>query len=158
MRAFRSVAGATFALLLLAALGACWSKTVGPDRSIKLVVRNRTFATMNIYALPSPGGISSRARVTTINGFTEDTVAVPNRMLQASGSLVLYLHAIGGRSQVMPSISISTDEIGYLEIYADATGDLSRSVIYKGLGPGDGAAAATGSPLQAPDKAAPLAR
>jgi hypothetical protein len=135
MKAIRSVAGTVLLLTLVAALGACWSKTVGPDRALRLVVRNRTFATMNVYALPTPGGVSSRARVTSINGFTEDTVPVPSRLLQASGSLVLFLHAIGGRSLVMPAISVSLDEIAYLEIYADANGDLSRSVIYKGLGP-----------------------
>ena len=142
MRAIRSVAGTALVLGLLLTLAACWSKTVGPDRAFKLVVRNRTFATMVVYSLPTPGGLSSRARITTINGFSEDTVAVPNRLLQASGTLVLYLHAIGGRSQVMPSLSMSPEEMAFLEIYADANGDLSRSVVYKGLAPGDGRDAA----------------
>ena len=135
MRVVRSVAGATLTLALLTSLAACWSKTVGPDKAFPLVVRNRTFATMNIYALPTAGGTTGRARITTINGFTEDTVSVPRRFLQASGVLVIFLHAIGGRSQVLPSLPLAPDEMAVVEIYADANGDLSRSVIYKGLAP-----------------------
>jgi hypothetical protein len=58
-------------------------------------------------------------------------LAVRQSDLQTGGLLVLRLHAIGtNRSFVTPAVTVGPETHPRLDIYSDASGNLSRSVLY----------------------------
>ena len=85
---------------------------------------------VTIYALPSTG-TEPKVRLGMITAASTMKFTVPRHGVQASGSLVLMLHAIGAKSTwVSPSVVVPDGGAAYLEISSNPYGDLSSSVFY----------------------------
>ena len=99
--------------------------------AITLEVHNRSSFDVDVYALPSSGS-QTRVRLGDVIGFTTATLVVPRHALRLGGnSLVLYLHAIGSnQSWISPEVTVSGDVMPCLDIHADVSGNLDRSVLY----------------------------
>ena len=101
-----------------------------PEPTVPLVVRNNGSFDVTIYALPSTG-TEPRYRLGMVTGASTMTLTVPRHGLQASGGLMLMLHAVGARSSwVSPTVVVPLGGTAYLEINSDASGDVSRSALY----------------------------
>lgn len=101
---------------------------VSPPR-IPLMVHNNGFFDVDVSAVQSGGG--NGARLGTVTGNSTASLSIRQTDLQTGGVLVLRLHAIGtSRSWVLPSVSVGSETHPRLDIYSDASGNLSRSVIY----------------------------
>lgn len=107
---------------------------------VTLEVSNRGFFDVDVYVLPSSSG--NAMRLGTVTGFSAATLVVRYAQLQAGGTLAVRLHGIG-TSYVWdsPGVSVSPGDRVALDIYTDADGRLSRSVLYP-LPPGDSTGAA----------------
>lgn len=117
--------------MLVAGAGCRRSIGQGPTPSspVPLFVENHGYLDVAVYAMRSASG--PHTRLGTVTGLSKMQVVVPYTELQSGGTLMLYLHAIGSAgSWVSPSVMVSADDAAVLEIYADASGDLSRSVLY----------------------------
>ncbi|MDE3129489.1 MAG: hypothetical protein KGL38_15880 [Gemmatimonadota bacterium] len=110
----------------------CFRKSKGvqpvPD-PVTVVASNRGFFDVDVYVLPSTAG--NALRLGTVTGFSEAKLTVRYNQLQAGGTLAVRLHGIG-TSYVWdsPGLSVSPGERVALDIYTDADGRLSRSVLY----------------------------
>jgi hypothetical protein len=117
--------------LVIAAAGGCRAFKVrgaSPPR-IPLTVHNNGFFDVDVSAVQSGGG--SGARLGMVTGNSTAALAVRQSDLQTGGLLVLRLHAIGtNRSFVTPAVTVGPETRPRLDIYSDASGNLSRSVLY----------------------------
>ena len=96
---------------------------------IPLMVHNNGFFDVDVSAVQSGGG--NGARLGTVTGNSTASLSVRQTDLQTGGILVLRLHAIGtNRSWVSPAVSVGPETHPRLDIYSDAGGNLSRSVLY----------------------------
>lgn len=96
---------------------------------IKLVVDNRGYFDVTVYAARSDGSPGTRLGTAGSLGMT--TFRVPATALQANGTLIVRLHAIGSIwSWVSPSVSVSEGDEARLEVYASPDGRLGRSQLY----------------------------
>ncbi len=120
------------AAMFVAAGAACFNKGKGIEpapQPVVLLVSNRGFFDVDVYAMPS--GPNSAARLGTVSGFSEAELVVRPTLLQPGGVLQLRLHPIGTSvNWVSPGLALSEGEQAKLEIYSDANGNLSRSVLY----------------------------
>lgn len=115
-----------------------------PEPPLPLVVQNYGFFDVTVYAIPSGAGSNARTRLALVSGSSKVTIQVPRRGRQASGALVLMLHAVGARSSwVSPALNVPEGSIACLDIYSDTYGDVSRSVLYASTGDGSGDPAST---------------
>lgn len=126
------VAGAAAVVGALLLAGGCFRKGKGihpaPD-PVTLVASNRGFFDVDVYVLPSPSG--NAMRLGTVTGFSEAKLLVRYNQLQAGGTLAVRLHGIGTvYVWDSPGLSVSPGERVALDIYTDADGRLSRSVLY----------------------------
>ena len=96
---------------------------------IPLMVHNNGFFDVDVSAVQSGGG--NGARLGTVTGNSTMSLSVRQTDLQTGGILVLRLHAIGtNRSWVSPAVAVGPETHPRLDIYSDAGGNLSRSVLY----------------------------
>ena len=96
---------------------------------IPLTVRNNGYFDVDVNAVQSSGG--NGARLGMVSGNTTAALSIRQTDLQTGGILVLRLHAIGtNRSYVTPAVSVGPETHPRLDIYSDAGGNLSRSVLY----------------------------
>lgn len=103
--------------------------------SVILMVNNRSYFDVNIYALRSPGGAGRR--LGTVSGGTNVTLRVPENELQPGGRLQVSVRAISGRTTwISQPISVSTRVIAQLDVVATNNGDLSQSQLYPRQGEG----------------------
>jgi hypothetical protein len=120
-------------------LATCVLVTVGACKSLKLpgmspvriplTVHNNGYFDVDVNAVQSSGG--NGARLGTVTGNTTASLSIRQTDLQTGGILVLRLHAIGtNRSFVTPAVSVGPETHPRLDIYSDASGNLSRSVLY----------------------------
>lgn len=119
------------AVALLASALACAGrgKPGTPQPDIPLVVHNSAFNDVIIYAVPS--GADTRVRIGNVTGNSDARFSVRRSLMRAEGILVLNLRAIGSRySWTTPSLSVQQGDAACLDIFADASGDLSRSAFY----------------------------
>jgi hypothetical protein len=118
-------------LVVVAATGSCRAfklPGVSPPR-IPLTVHNNGFFDVDVSAVQSGGG--SGARLGMVTGNSTAALAVRQSDLQTGGLLVLRLHAIGtNRSFVTPAVTVGPETHPRLDVYSDASGNLSRSVLY----------------------------
>ena len=100
-----------------------------PPILIPLTVNNNGYFDVDVNAVQSGGGNGSR--LGTVTGNTKASLSIRQTDLQTGGILVLRLHAIGTRrSFVTPAVSVGPETHPRLDIYSDAGGNLSRSVLY----------------------------
>lgn len=96
---------------------------------IVLEVHNNSFFEVNVYGLPTPYG--PRVRLGTARSFATTMLPVSSSAWRSGGSLVLTLHGIGtNRWWTTPELPLGSGMTPCLDIYSDATGDLSRSSFY----------------------------
>lgn len=120
-------------LALIAALTiACGTRRTTRDEVVPLLaleVYNSSFFDVNIYGLP--GVSSTRVRIGTAHSFVTTKLPIPNAAYRAGGSLALQLHAIGTNSWwTTQELALTWDLTPCLEIYADASGRMSRSSLF----------------------------
>ena len=132
-RLHRSVSSrAIRALTVLGSIGlAAPSCTLGRPEPVisSLVVRNRGFMDVNVYALRSLG--ADQARLGTVVGASTATFPLHSHDLQPGGLLMLRIHPIGGtRWWTSPSVSVGDGVMAVLDVNTDAFGDCSRSSLY----------------------------
>lgn len=97
--------------------------------TIPLIIRNRSYFDINVYAHRSVG--SPGRRVATVSSGGEGTFTVNSQDLQGGGLLMLGVRAIAGRSAwVSPALAVGNKVIARLDVNSDAGGDLGRSVLY----------------------------
>ncbi len=97
--------------------------------AIPLIIRNRSYFDINVYAHRSVG--SPGRRVATVSSGSEGTFTVNSQDLQGGGLLMLGVRAIAGRSAwVSPALAVGNKVIARLDVNSDAGGDLGRSVLY----------------------------
>lgn len=110
----------------------CFAKPKHPVPAplpVTLEIVSHAFADVDVYVLPSPS--ASGMRLTTVSGFSKATVRLRPLQLQPGGVLQLELHAIGTTTQwVTAALPVSPGDHVMLEINSDATGNLSRTVLY----------------------------
>ncbi len=124
-----SVAGAL--ALGVAATGCFWrNQRSGPEpTTIRLVVSNRSYFDVDVYVLRSANGPAYRLDMVTGNAEVE--LRVKTSDLGSAGELMLQLHAVGSRyTWTTPAVSVDEGVVAHLEIYGDASGNLSRSSLY----------------------------
>lgn len=117
-------------LLSLAGL-ACFNGKSAPEPAerITLVVSNRGYFDVNVYALRST--VVAGRRIGTVTGNTSTTLFVPSTELQPGGQLALLVRAIGSRSSWMsPLVSVGPGVVARLDIYTTNAGDLSQSQLF----------------------------
>ncbi len=116
-------------LLLLGLSGCRFGKTGGAARTVTLVVENRGFYDVNVYAVRSPG--ARGVRVGTVVGNNTQIFRVRETDLQAGGIMVLQVRAIGGRNWwTSPGLLVGTGSIAKLDVVATGSSDLSQSQFY----------------------------
>jgi hypothetical protein len=124
--------GAFVAAIILAVAGDGCRSFRAPGISatrIPLAVHNNGYFDVDVSAVQSGGG--SGGRLGTVTGNSSASLLVRQTDLQTGGILVLRLHAIGtNRSWVSPAVTVGPETHPRLDIYADASGNLSRSVLY----------------------------
>ncbi|MGH7689796.1 MAG: hypothetical protein ACREN3_09345 [Gemmatimonadaceae bacterium] len=128
--------GGWSALLAVAATaalaGGCFSKPKHPVPAplpVTLQIVSHAFADIDVYVLPAPG--VSGIRLTTVSGFSKATVRLRTMQLQPGNVLQLQLHAIGSTADwLTAALPVSPGDRVILELNSDATGNLSRSVLY----------------------------
>ncbi len=124
-----SVGGAL--ALGVGATGCFWRNQRGGSEptTIRLVVSNRSYFDVNVYVLRSVNGPAYR--LDTVTGNAEVELKVRTSDLDSSGQLMLQLHAVGSRyTWNTPAVAVDEGVVAHLEIYADASGNLSRSNLY----------------------------
>jgi hypothetical protein len=121
-------------LALLAALtAACGGARKGTgDEMLPLLaleIYNGSFYEVNVYGLPS--ALGPNVRIGTATSSVTTKLPIPSAAYRAGGSLVLKLHAIGTNSWwTTQELPLAWDLTPCLEIYADASGRLSRSSLF----------------------------
>lgn len=123
-----------FLLVLSTALSCRSSRSVVLQPVLPpLDVDNNSVFDVNVFALPS-ASVTSRVRLGMVGAFSTMTLQLPRNAINAGGTLYLYLHAIGSNANwVAPAIVVSSDMRICLDIFADPSGDLSRSSVYTRL-------------------------
>jgi len=120
----------TTSLALGLAAWSCIPLRGGPVPVVtSLVVRNQSFFDVNVYAVPSSGGPSTR--LGTVVGASSATFPLHSLDLQTGGVLVVRLRAIGTNS-VWTSDGVAVDQgvIAVLDVHTDAFGDCSTSSLH----------------------------
>jgi hypothetical protein len=121
-------------LLLLVAgtlLGAgCYKGGVSPNsNSVILVVTNRGFFDVNVFAVRSSGGSSRRLGLVT--GNSTRTIQVPENELQPGGLLVVAVRAVAGRfAWTSQAVQTGSGVVARLDVVSTGSGDLSQSQFY----------------------------
>ena len=104
-----------------------------PER-IPLTVRNNGFFDVDVFSLQSGGGTGSR--LGTVTGNSTSQLLLRTSDLQSGGVLMLRLHAIGSnQAWTTPAVTVGRDIQVRLDIFADAAGNLSRSILYTAVIP-----------------------
>jgi hypothetical protein len=125
------------AITLLGALGtlalsasSCALGRTGPEPAISsLVVRNRGFLDVNIYAMQSAGAMPTR--LGTVVGATTATFPLHAHDLQPGSFLVVRIRAIGSmRSWTSPGVPVGDGVLAVLDVNTDAFGDCSTSSLH----------------------------
>lgn len=116
--------------LIVVAAPSCSLLRTGPTPAVSsLVVRNRGYFDVNVYAVPSSG--STAIRLGTVVGTTTVTFPLHAQHLQPGDILVLRLRAIGGsRTWTSPSVSVGEETLAILDVNTDPSGDCSTSVLH----------------------------
>jgi hypothetical protein len=142
-RAFRAAALA--AVVLAGATGCHLGRRGGTQEPpVRLLVSNRGYFDVTIYALASSG--SSQLRLGTANGLSDTKISIPPTALRADRTLVLRLHAIGTRGTfTTPMVSVSPGQTARLDIFARADGSLDQSTLYVSNEGADAPAAGAGA-------------
>ncbi len=119
-----------FMSMLLVTLSGCKLGKPGPSpRTVTLVVENRGFYDVNVYAVRSPG--ARGARLGTVIGNNTQIFRVRETDLQAGSIMVLQVRAIGGRnSWTSPGLLVGTGSVAKLDVVASGSTDLSQSQFY----------------------------
>jgi len=120
-------------LLLTAALpAACKRGQTAPGPAIErvmLVVSNRGYFDVNVYAVPA-SGVAGR-RLGTVTGNSSATIFVSGSDLQPGNQLMLFVRAIGGRTGwTSPLVNVGFGVAARLDVYATNSGDLYQSQLY----------------------------
>lgn len=120
------------AILGILALSApsCRLGGTGPEPVISsLVVRNRGFLDVNIYAMQSAGAMPTR--LGTVVGATTATFPLHAHDLEPGSFLVVRIRAIGSmRSWTSPSVPVGDGVLAVLDVNTDAFGDCSTSSLH----------------------------
>ena len=116
--------------LAVGALSACALGTAtGAGMTVMLIVENRAYHDVNVYAVRNEGARGTR--LGTVIGNTTTTFRVRENDLQPGGIMVLQVRAIGGRSTwTTPGLLVGTGSIAKLDVVATGTTDLSQSQFY----------------------------
>ncbi|MDQ8164113.1 MAG: hypothetical protein P3C10_16160 [Gemmatimonadota bacterium] len=97
--------------------------------TVMLIVENRGYHDVNVYAVRSEGARGTR--LGTVIGNTTTTFRVRENDLQPGGIMVLQVRAIGGRSTwTTPGLLVGVGSIAKLDVVATGTTDLSQSQFY----------------------------
>ena len=100
-----------------------------PVERITLIVSNRSYFDVNVFALRS--SVVGGRRLGTVTGNSTTTVFVPSTELQPGGQLALLVRAIGSRaSWISPLVSVGPGVVARLDVYATNAGDLSQSQLF----------------------------
>lgn len=125
----RSMSLIVAALLSLAA--ACGKRVETSDASerISLLVNNRGYFDVTVYALRSPG--TSGVRIGDASGGATVSLSVRLADLQAGGRLVLRVRAIGSRREwISPALVVGAGAKARLNVYSTNSGDMSQSTLF----------------------------
>ncbi|MFN8574426.1 MAG: hypothetical protein U0132_20405 [Gemmatimonadaceae bacterium] len=105
---------------------------VSPGAPVVLEVRNNASFDVVIYAVPYAADAATR--IATVSAFSARQLRVPHSALRLNDVLALRLHAIGSRYQwSTPELVVSQGLMACLEVNADYSGNLSRSVFYSAV-------------------------
>lgn len=116
--------------ILALAAPACGLGRTGPEPVISsLVVRNRGFLDVNIYAIQSVGAMPTR--LGTVVGATTATFPLHSHDLEPGSSLVVRIRPIGSvRSWTSPSVPVGDGILAVLDVNTDTFGDCSTSSLH----------------------------
>ncbi|BAH40247.1 MAG TPA: hypothetical protein DGD08_11135 [Gemmatimonas aurantiaca] len=102
---------------------------VSGDMTAIVVVTNRGFYDVNVYAIRSAGVVGRR--LGTISGGSGATLRIRESDQQPGGGVTLQLRAIGARSTwTSPTLNLGFGVVGRLDIASSSGGDLSRTMFY----------------------------
>lgn len=122
-----------------ALLGGC-GKSVGGGRGperVGLMVDNRGFFDVTVYALRSSGGTG--ARLGNVSGGSMAALQVRTTDLQEGTRLVVLVRAIGtGNTWRSPGVSVSPGTMARLNVMTTNSGDLSQSTLILDYGTSGG--------------------
>jgi hypothetical protein len=117
------------------AIGGCAALAKGGTSvTYPLIVDNRSDFEVVVYAMPTLTG--NGVRIGNARSFSKTTMRIPRNALQSTDRLVLKLNSIGSNAApwTMPAAQVDTAMVLALEIHADPSGGLSRSVLYMDSG------------------------
>jgi len=99
------------------------------DMTAVVVVTNRGFYDVNVYAVRS-AGMAGR-RLATVQGGTGTTLRVRESDQQPGGGVTLQLRAIGSRATwTSPTLNLGFGVAGRLDIVSNSGGDLRQTMFY----------------------------
>lgn len=103
---------------------------VSGDMTAIVIVSNRGFYDVNVYAIRTAGVIGRRL-ATISGGSTGTTLRIREADQQPGGGVTLQLRAIGARSTwISPTLNLGFGVVGRLEIASTGGGDLSQTMFY----------------------------
>lgn len=108
----------------------CYKKgMVTSTSSVVLMVNNRGYFDVNVYAVRSTG--SSSRRLGLVNGNSQRTILVPDTELQPGGSFVVAARVVGGRSTwTSQPVQMGPGVVARLELMTTGGGDLNQSQFF----------------------------
>jgi hypothetical protein len=120
------------AVAAIAVASSCAKRTAtssGSSEKIPLLVNNRGYYDVTVYAVRSPGGAG--ARIGNVSGGSTASLSVRFADLQAGGRMVLRVRAIGARREwLSPALSVGTGATARLNVFSTNSGDMSQSTLY----------------------------
>ncbi len=99
------------------------------ELSTLILVDNRGYWDVNVYAIRSSGGAGRR--LGTVQGGSKTTLRVPSTDQQPGGGVMLSLRAIGSPySWTSPLLVVGFGSVARLDIMSTSGGDLSQTQFY----------------------------
>lgn len=125
----RRLAFVCMALLVGMLAGCKMGKPGTAPLRVTLVVENRGYFDVIVYAVRSPGARGTR--LGNVTGNSTQIFRVRETDLQAGGIMTLQVRAIGGHSTwTSPGLQVSTQSVAKLDLVATGSSDYGQSQFY----------------------------
>lgn len=113
-----------------ALLPSCRRGVPGPSApAVTLVVENRGYFDVNVFAMRSP--MTRGRRLGSVTGGMTQTFRVPETELQPGGLMVVQVRTIAGRSVWnSPRLAVNPGSVARLDVIATSNGSMIQSQFY----------------------------
>ncbi|MBL0938376.1 MAG: hypothetical protein IBJ03_05760 [Gemmatimonadaceae bacterium] len=123
--------------LCVAAVGSmgCYKNgVVSSSGTVVLMVNNRGYFDVNVFAVRSTG--SSTRRLGLVNGNSQRTIMVPENELQPGGLFVVGVRAVAGRNMwTSQPVQMGPGVVARLEVMTTGGGDLNQTQFFTQYAP-----------------------